>query len=173
MRYILGVDPGVSGAYTVIHAEKKRIKVCELFTNFETVLEDLKPFLGNVVACIEKVHSMPKQGVKSTATFMLNAGGWEGFLVALEVPRSYVATQSWPKKVFDTQPPKKPMTGTTEKEDRKIVAENRKIKKLHTVSYVLRAMPKAKKYFNLKKDQDKADAICIALYRRIQMGFTD
>ena len=173
MKYILGIDPGVTGAYVLLSKVTKKIKICKIFTDFETVLEDLKPYLGNMVACVEKVHSMPGQGVKSTATFMANAGGWEGFLTALEVPRSYVPPNTWSKKVFDTQAPRKPLNGADEKENKRITAENRKIKKLHTVSFVLRELPGAKKHFRLKKDYDKADAICIALYKRVQLGIKD
>jgi hypothetical protein len=170
MTYILGIDPGITGAYVVIARRTKRIKVCKLFTNFETVLEDVTPYLGKVVACLEKVSAMPNQGAKSTATFMKNAGAWEGFLVALQIPYTLVPPQTWQKSVLDTQPPKKTLTGANAK---KILNENRKLRKLHITSFVLRNLPRAQKYFKLKKDQDKADAICIALYKRKQMGYHD
>lgn len=173
MKYILGVDPGVTGAYTVITKKTKKIKVCKLFTDFETALADLTPYIGSMEACIEKVASMPNQGSVSTGTFLKNAGGWEGFLAALKVPRSYVPPATWPKAVLDTQPPRKNTAGLNKKQTAQAQAQNRKIKKMHTTAFVLRALPKAKKYIKLKKDQDKADAICIALYKRKQLGYTD
>lgn len=172
--YILGIDPGVTGAYVVLSKKNKNIKVCKLFTDFETALQDLSPYLGKVQACIEKVHAMPNQGSVSTGTFMRNAGGWEGFLAALEVPREYVSPHVWPKHVLDVQPPKSSVGGVSDlKTLRKIQADNRKTKKTHTVAFVIRSLPQAKKYFKLKKDQDKADAICIALYFRRVLGYKD
>jgi len=171
MSYILGIDPGVTGAYVILSKKKKLIKVCESFTDFQTVLEDVTPYLGKIEACIEKVASMPNQGVKSVATFLKNAGGWEGFLTALQIPYTLVPPQTWQRSVLDTQPPKQVVTDP--KKARKVQNENRKLRKLHITAFVLRHLPKSKKYFKLKKDQDKADAICIALYKRKQMGYKD
>jgi hypothetical protein len=167
MSYILGIDPGVTGAYVILTKKKKIIKVCKLFSSFQEVLEDIIPYLDKLEACVEKVSSMPNQGVKSTATFLKNAGAWEGFLTALEVPYTLVPPQTWQKQVLDTQSPKK--AGS----DRKTLSENRKLRKLHITAFVLRHLPKSRQYFKLKKDQDKADAICIALYKRRQMGYKD
>jgi len=173
IKYILGIDPGVTGAYVILSKKKKTIKVCKLFKDFETVLEDIEPYLSNLVACIEKVGAMPNQGSVSTGTFMKNAGGWEGFLAALKVPRTYVTTQVWLKAVLDTQAPKVSAAGLEGKKLAKVRAQNRKIGKMHTTAFVLRVLPASKKYLKLKKDQDKADAICIALYKRKQMGYCD
>lgn len=170
MTYILAIDPGVTGAYVILTKKKKRIKLCKLFTDFETVLEDIQPYLGKLDACIEKVGAMPNQGIKSTATFMKNAGGWEGFLKALQIPYTLVPPQTWQKAVLDTQPPRVVGTlGTT----KSIQNKNRKLRKMHITAFALRAFPSAKKYFKLKKDQDKADALCIALYKRQQLGYRD
>ena len=171
MTYILGIDPGVTGAYAILTSKHKYIKVCELFTNFETVLEDITPYRTSLAACVEKVASMPNQGVKSTATFLKNAGAWEGFLTALEIPYTLVPPQTWQRSILDTQTPKKPTTSTDPKKIRKEQAANKRLRKLHITAFVLRHLPKSKKHFKLKKDQDKADALCIALYKRKQMGY--
>jgi len=173
MSYILGIDPGITGAYAVLTKKKKIIKVCKLFSSFQEVLEDISPYLEKLTACVEKVSAMPNQGVKSTATFMKNAGAWEGFLAALEIPYTFAVPQTWQKAVLDTQPPKKQIVTTDAKKRRKEEAANKRLRKLHITSFVLRHLPKSKKYFTLKKDQDKADAICIALYKRKQMGYKD
>ena len=173
MSYILGIDPGITGAYVILSKKKKYIKVCKLFGSFQEVLEDLKPFLGNIEACVEKVASSPQQGVKSVATFLENAGAWKGMLIALEIPFTMVPPQTWQRKVLDTQAPKTPLAGLEDKQIRKTAAANRKLRKMHIVSFVLRKMPKSKKYFNLVKDQDKADAMCIALFKRQEMGYVD
>lgn len=170
MKYILGIDPGVTGAYAVITTKKKTIRVCKLFSSFQQVLIDITPYLDNLQACIEKVSAMPNQGVKSTATFMKNAGAWEGFLTALEIPYSLAPPQTWQKKILDTQPPKVTSNLATYKD---IQNRNRKLRKLHITAFILRHLPKSKKYFKLKKDQDKADALCIALYKRKELGYLD
>ena len=173
MSYILGIDPGVTGAYVILSKKKKRIKVCKLFTSFEEVLEDITPYLRKLVACVEKVSGNRAMSPKAMTTFLKNAGAWEGFLIALKIPYTFASPSVWPKKIFDVQPPRKTTVGVNPKQLRRAQAENRKIKKLHTTSFVLRTLPKSKKYLKLKKDQDKADAICIALYKRKQMGYND
>ena len=52
-------------------------------------------FNHKCIAMIEKVHSMPKQGVKSSFTFGQGYGFLLGCLTALEIPFEYVTPQKW------------------------------------------------------------------------------
>ena len=52
-----------------------------------------------IVAYIEKVHAMPKQGVASTFKFGMAYGFLRGMLVALGVPFHEVTPQTWQKKM--------------------------------------------------------------------------
>ena len=51
----------------------------------------------NTTAIIEKVHSMPKQGVVSTFKFGNNFGQWQGILSAMGIPYEEVTPQKWMK----------------------------------------------------------------------------
>ena len=56
---------------------------------------------------IEKVHSMPKQGVVSTFTFGKNYGQWLGILASNGVPYKEVTPQTW-MKYYGAMPKDKP-----------------------------------------------------------------
>ena len=47
------------------------------------------------IALIEKVHSMPGQGVASTFKFGMNYGQWIGILTALQIPYSTITPKKW------------------------------------------------------------------------------
>ena len=51
----------------------------------------------NAICLIEKVHSMPKLGVKSMFTFGENYGIWQGILATVKVPYDLVPPQRWMK----------------------------------------------------------------------------
>lgn len=108
MQY-LGIDPGKSGAITVIDWWEKdsllgkstetTITSCKLT---ETELDIWKWLENNVdvlnaVATIENVHSMPKQGVASAFTFGKNFGFLIGLLTASSIPYKFVTPQKWQK----------------------------------------------------------------------------
>jgi len=109
---IIGIDPGVSGAYAVFNAEtdhwgtyrvptfRKQVgKTKRQFMDLPAIVEHLHDLIditkNGVVAYIEHVHSMPKQGVASTFSFGRNFGQWEGMLNALCIPITYVVPQVW------------------------------------------------------------------------------
>lgn len=116
---IVGIDPGVSGAYsiilpsggvaafdvpttqvtktkkemdgrTVVYALRELIKSKEMFPS----LKGKEPLLVG----LEDVHAMPKQGVSSTFKFGRNVGQWEGILWSLQATVLYVTPQAWKKE---------------------------------------------------------------------------
>lgn len=106
MRYI-GIDPGKSGAIVwedrdgVVHAE-----------NMPEDVHGLNQIAFVCASCdrayIEKVHSMPRQGVKSTFTFGRNLGHIEMMLVSLGMPYKEVSPTVWQKAVCGALPKEKP-----------------------------------------------------------------
>ena len=109
---IIGIDPGVSGAYAAFNTENDRWIVVRVPTYTKLVgksrrrfmdLEDVAEYLQyqisktdeGVVAYLENVHSMPKQGVVSTFSFGRNFGQWEGLLSGLCIPITYVEPRVW------------------------------------------------------------------------------
>jgi Holliday junction resolvasome RuvABC endonuclease subunit len=108
-KIIVGIDPGLSGAIAmlswdgevVLTAEmpiwqdgtKKAVKISGLF-------DILDPVEIHMMA-IEKVHSMPKQGVVSAFTFGYGCGILETAAVAREIPYTHVTPQKWQKHMFE------------------------------------------------------------------------
>jgi crossover junction endodeoxyribonuclease RuvC len=102
MRPVIGIDPGKSGAFAIIDdsgvtAEAFKFNGDELDVRF--ICEFIEP-LNDPIVYLEKVHSMPKQGVKSTFTFGRGFGELIGMVKALQVPFVYVTPQAWKKKVL-------------------------------------------------------------------------
>jgi crossover junction endodeoxyribonuclease RuvC len=104
----IGIDPGVGGGVAVI--ENGYI---EAFNCHDTV-KDMADYINkhrwdciNMFCVIEKVHSMPKQGVVSTFTFGKNYGQWLGILASNGVPYKEVTPQTW-MKYYGAMPKDKP-----------------------------------------------------------------
>ena len=99
-RIYIGIDPGKNGGIGIIYNDKAYCTRCPA-----TVLEmaeeikackELAPDIQKI-AIIEKVHSMPKQGVKSVFTFGEGYGKWLGILAAHSIPYTQVSPQKWMK----------------------------------------------------------------------------
>ena len=65
----------------------------------------LKPYAYDkgVLAVLENVHSMPKQGVSSSFCFGEGKGMWEGILGAFDIPFDLVSPQRWKKAIMADQ----------------------------------------------------------------------
>jgi crossover junction endodeoxyribonuclease RuvC len=96
----MAIDPGaISGAYAVFYGDDGHVDLGDL----PVVDKQLDAgALGRIVrlaqpayAVVEKVGSMPKQGVASTFKFGVAVGIIHGVLTALGVPLFYVTPQVW------------------------------------------------------------------------------
>ena len=103
---ILGIDPGLSGAFVVLEDGKpiewgvmpivvegtsKRVNSTALAAIWRNTKID--------VAFLENVGAMPGQGVTSMFTFGHATGTVRGVLGALEIPVRLVTPQAWKKHV--------------------------------------------------------------------------
>lgn len=160
----LGIDPGITGAVAII-TKKGKIKI------FDTPATKIKKGKSNrneylpvemsnlikriinkygVQKChlaIEKVHSMPKQGVASTFSFGRGYGIWLGIIAALNISSSDITPQEWKKEI---------MKGMSDKDAARIKAQQ--------------LFPKYAHLLNLKKHIGRADSLLIAEYAR-RKGF--
>lgn len=124
MIYI-GIDPGLSGAVGIIQEDALigphgDIDVYSVFDTPTALVEGettkrkylvpsmvrlLVPYAKrtDVLAVLENVHSMPKQGVASSFCFGEGKGIWEGILAALEIPTELVSPQRWKKEIMADQ----------------------------------------------------------------------
>ena len=104
MVYI-GIDPGKNGGYAVISKEElSPSSVTVVPMDEKSFVEDMRfiseAFSTNEIrCCLEKVGSMPGQGVTSMFTFGTGYGFIQGVLTAFGIPFQLVPPQTW-KKVF-------------------------------------------------------------------------
>ena len=162
---ILGVDPGVTGAFATlslrsvrstgtvarVHAQVFEVPTITLSgtkkaMNGREVLRTLHClFAFAPIVGLEDVHAMPKQGVSSTFKFGRNLGQWEGILWSLNTTIHYIRPQDW-KKEFGLL--------RKDKDAARQVAMD--------------LFPEV--HLPLKKDTGKADALLIAEYTRRKHG---
>ncbi|TXH48887.1 MAG: hypothetical protein E6Q97_23830 [Desulfurellales bacterium] len=101
MTYI-GIDPGLSGGIAWIRdghpcAEKMPATDRDILDLLRGLIRE--EALGMIYCALEKVHSMPKQGVTSTFTFGEHFGKLQMALAALEIPFEFVTPQRWQKAI--------------------------------------------------------------------------
>ncbi|MFA5035679.1 MAG: hypothetical protein WC479_00680 [Candidatus Izemoplasmatales bacterium] len=111
MKIYVGFDPGKAGAFAAIseNGECMTEHTYPMSGDNEINLSELASLLkllqeqGTVQATIEKVHSMPGQGVASMFSFGMTTGMIHGVVAALGIPRFLVSPQTWKKKIlYDT-----------------------------------------------------------------------
>ena len=104
-KIFLGIDVGKGGGMGIIieHGKKscrRAIKYVPDHNILRDVLENLidgRDGYPQIYCLIEKVHSMPKQGVKSTFSFGENYGFWKGLLCGLDIYYKEITPQAWMK----------------------------------------------------------------------------
>lgn len=142
--FIMGVDPGLSGAVAFYNPKfpqliaaydlpviGKEINAAELFD----IIDSFKP----ICSVIEAVHAMPKQGVSSCFNFGMSYGVVRGVVSASKIPTHLVAPTKW-KKYFSL---------SSDKEASRALA--------------IRHWPDSP-HFRRKKDHGRAEAALLALY---------
>ena len=107
-RYMIGIDPGISGAIVVLQSAKCPVPI--EWMRMPTVKEgkasrvdcaELVRFLedfDNGHAYVEAVHAMPGQGVSSMFSFGHATGSVIGVLTAMRIPVTLVTPQTWKKR---------------------------------------------------------------------------
>ena len=151
---IFGIDPGVSGAISVLE-DKKIIEVFDMPTmidgkknkrqiNSAQVSNIFKERLNlnkEVIVVVEQVNAMPGQGVTSMFNFGQSFGVIKGICAALKLPIHFVRPAKW-KKHFNLIKTNKDASRTK----------------------VIESYPEISSKLHRKKDSNRADAILIALY---------
>jgi len=151
---IFGVDPGVSGAISVLE-NKKIIEVYEMPTmidgkknkkqvNGSQVANIIKERLNGdneIIVVVEHVNAMPGQGVTSMFNFGQSFGVIKGICSALSLPIYFVRPSKW-KRYFNLIKTNKDASRTK----------------------VIEVYPEISSKLYRKKDSNKADAILIARY---------
>jgi crossover junction endodeoxyribonuclease RuvC len=109
MNPIIGIDPGKTGAFAVLDRESGRlIDVHDMPVAGQIISSKLLADLAHLyrfdshpdrpgIACIEDVHSMPKQGVATMFSFGRSLGIAEGVFAGSGWSMRYVSPQKWKK----------------------------------------------------------------------------
>ena len=150
---IFGIDPGVSGAISVLE-NKKVIEIYDMPTmidgkknkkqvNGSQVTNIIKEILNDdkEIVVVEQVNAMPGQGVTSMFNFGQSFGVIKGICSALSLPIYFVRPMKW-KKHFNLIKTNKDASRTK----------------------VIQTYPEISSKLTRKKDSNKADAILIARY---------
>ena len=151
---IFGIDPGISGAISVLE-NKKIIEIFDMPTmidgkknkrqvNGAQVTHIIKERLDSdkeIIVVVEHVNAMPGQGVTSMFNFGQSFGVIKGICSALSLPIYFVRPTKW-KKHFNLIKTNKDASRTK----------------------VIEAYPEISSKLHRKKDSNRADAILIALY---------
>lgn len=96
-KIYLGIDPGMQGGIAILYPDDLCISVMPEIDSDWTWFREIVRAYGarSFHAFVEKVHSMPKQGVASTFKFGTGFGFVRGLLVGLCVPVTLVTPQKW------------------------------------------------------------------------------
>ena len=100
----MSIDPGISGAMC-LNIDGKI--VCHNCPDTQAEMADLVLEYKNlsimndcpIVGTIELVHSMTKQGVKSTWTFSANYASWQMALICNKIPFTEIRPKEWQKRL--------------------------------------------------------------------------
>lgn len=95
----LGIDPGINGGIALIQTSGDDIiavnsRSCPV-TDAECAEVVTALAFTTPLVMIERVHSMPRDGVKSAFTFGGNDGMWRGIMAALHIPYQRVEPKRW------------------------------------------------------------------------------
>ena len=154
--YIIGIDPGISGAICFFEngkvidvlempsmaegkKNKKQVNGAQIYSEINSRIKD-KP-KNQICVVIEHVSAMPGQGVTSMFNFGQSFGVIKGVCAAMQLPIHFVRPAKW-KKHFDLI--------NSQKDSSRVKA--------------IEMFPKFSSRLSRKKDSNKADAILIAVY---------
>lgn len=95
----LGIDPGASsGGLAILDSHGAIVDASKMPETEKDISDYFKEFAPRLrFAYIERVHSMPKQGVSSSFKFGVNYGALRMALLAHEIPFESIPPQRWQK----------------------------------------------------------------------------
>ena len=151
---IIGVDPGINGAISIVE-NKKILDVYDTPTMIDgkknkrqinsaqvsNIFKERLKLNKEVIVVVEQVNAMPGQGVTSMFNFGQSFGVIKGICAALKLPIHFVRPTKW-KKHFNLIKTNKDASRTK----------------------VIESYPEISSKLHRKKDSNRADAILIALY---------
>jgi hypothetical protein len=115
-EYIVGIDPGFSGAITIMDI-KGEIALCmdmptlkvgkKMELNEVAIKELFESYKPIKHVYIEKAQAMPKQGISSTGRYLTSYGILRGICVGLGIPYTLIHPRTWKKSMMKDMPKEK------------------------------------------------------------------
>ena len=153
---IFGIDPGVSGAISVLENKKvievfdmptmidgkknkRQVNGSQIYNEISSRIKNIEK--KNIKVVIEQVSAMPGQGVTSMFNFGQSFGVLKGICSAMQIPMYFVRPAKW-KKYFNLINSQKDASRTK----------------------AIEVFPYISPQLSRKKDSNKADAILIASF---------
>jgi crossover junction endodeoxyribonuclease RuvC len=166
MKHYIGIDPGSHGYIVVLDENGDHVTDLAIEDSTDQDIARLFHTLGEVkcVAAMEKVHSMPGQGVATTFAFGQNVGFLLGMLAAFQIPYTLVTPQKWQKAMWITDDMVYSIRKDKHGEDKRQVAP-----KPTSINAATRLFPTTdlRKSDRARNPHDgKCDALLIALYAK-------
>lgn len=122
-KIFIGIDPGVSGAITVLNEDGKVVALTKMPQTMGELLFFLQQFTDNDTTCyLEKVHARPGDGAASMFKFGQGFGWLQMALLAARVKTIEVLPNTW-MRGLGIKSKKKDETKTAYKNRLKFVAE--------------------------------------------------
>jgi crossover junction endodeoxyribonuclease RuvC len=111
MSFLIGVDPGASGAVAILEPDGKLVQVFDMpvvkvvsdgkakrRVSAEMLASELRLYnVHTTIAVVEQVGAMPGQGVTSMFAFGQSFGMVLGVLAGLAIPTTTVSPATWKK----------------------------------------------------------------------------
>lgn len=160
LMLFVGIDPGITGAMAIQDQDRRILHVENLAqfagrmraTNGHALADRLVSLAGSDqvgMVAVERVHSMPGQGVSSTFSFGVNFGIVLGVVQSLKLPYCLPTPQSWQGLIFGKGSPAKHAAAK----------DRRRIVKQRTREWVIAEYRKS-------YSEAKSDAIAMSEYAR-------
>lgn len=154
MKNIVGIDPGVSGAISLVDSTGRFIDVRDLPTmakggkvkqhiNSKALQQIIYAWFaehGEIAAYMENIHAMPGQGVSSMFSMGDTFGAIRGVLACEGIETYFISPKSWKKELKLTS-------------DKELCR-----------AFAIRLFPEASQYLERKKDHNRAESLLIAKY---------
>lgn len=154
MKLFAGIDPGVHGAVAaIVETDNGPVYIMSIVDRDQHPLTHIANWLRalansyDVTAVLERVHSMPGQGVASTFKFGQSYGEWLGIVAAAGLEPILVRPQDWRAGVG--------LVRGGDKRSRKKASRD-----------LAQELFPGDSRFDRVKDSDRAEAVLIAEYQR-------
>lgn len=96
----MGCDPGMSGCFSVIDREGDWVQDIRMDGTLLDIARGVRLIRREICfALIEKVHSMPKQGVASSFKFGDAFGMMRGMIAVCNIRHEYISPMKWQKQM--------------------------------------------------------------------------